>query len=439
VSTFELPAAAELAGHTRAVMESAGLVARPEAAPVLPKAVRYVVMIVKENRTYDEVFGDVAKAANGAVMSAPALARFGREGYVPGAGQRLSLHHVSVTPNHHAMAAQWALSDNFYADSDVSVDGHHWLVGSYPNAWTESTRMAAYGGQKNFRLPTTAPGRLLFAGSDSSVHPEEQPEAGSIWHHLERHGLPFRNFGEGFELAGLDEGAGEKPTGARFLTNVPMPEPLYRNTSRDYPGFNMNIPDQYRASQFIAEIEARYAKTGEDLPRFIFMHLPNDHMASVRPQDGYPYEASFIADNDYALGRILEYLSRSKWWKQMAVFVTEDDAQGGRDHIDAHRTVLLAAGPYVKRNYVSHANTSFPGLLKTVFRLLGVPPLNLFDAAATDLSDCFTAKPDFAPYQLLPEDGRLFDPALARDPLDPAAAASPKMDDAGEIRRQRRE
>jgi hypothetical protein len=279
---------------------------------------------------------------------------------------------------------------------------------------------------------------LLFAQSSSSVHPEEQLEAGTIWHHLERHSISFRNFGEGFELAGVEEGPGLKPTGARLLTNVPMPAPLYVNTSRDYPGFNMNIPDQYRAAQFIREIQLRYLETGADLPRFIYIHLPNDHMARARPADGYPYEASFVADNDYALGRILEFLSGTKWWKQMSVFVTEDDAQGGRDHVDAHRTVLLAAGPYVKRNYVSHTNTSFPGLLKTIFRLLGIPPLNLLDVAASDLTDLFAAVPDFAPYRVESEDPRLFNPASARDPLDPRSQPSPRMDDPDEIRRQNR-
>jgi len=117
-----------------------------------------------------------------------------------------------------------------------------------------------------------------------------------------------------------------------------------------------------------------------------------------------------VADNDLALGRILEYLSGTKWWKEMAVFVTEDDAQGGVDHIDAHRTVLLCAGPWFKKNYVSHVNTSFPGLLKTIFRLLGVPPLNLFDAVASDLADCFASRPDTARYQALPVDKRIFRP-----------------------------
>jgi hypothetical protein len=206
-----------------------------------------------------------------------------------------------------------------------------------------------------------------------------------------------------------------------------MPDPLYRNTSREYPQYNMNIPDQYRASQFIAEVERRYLKGGEPFPRFIFIHLPNDHMARPRPGDGYPFNASYVADNDLALGRIVEFLSRSPWWREMAIFVTEDDAQGGVDHIDSHRTVLLVASPWAKRNYVSRVNSSFPGLLKTVFRLLGVPPLNLFDGAAADLSDCFTSEADFTPYEVRPADPRLFDPATAREPLDPTP--SPSMDD----------
>ena len=215
-----------------------------------------------------------------------------------------------------------------------------------------------------------------------------------------------------------------------------MPDPLFRDASREYPGFDMNIPDQYRASQFIHEITERYIMTGADLPRFIYIHLPNDHMASPRPTDGYPYEESFVADNDFALGRIVEFLSGTKWWKEMAVFVTEDDPQGGVDHIDAHRTVLLCAGPWVKPNYVSHANASFPGLLKTIFRILGMPPLNLFDAAATDLSDLFTAKPTDKRYSAQPVDARIFVPAEARE--GKGGAASPRMDDPEEIRRQRR-
>jgi len=432
ISTFPVPDAASFAKSTAIVMEANGFRPRPGEPPAIPPQIHHVVLIVKENRTFDEVFGDIAQAGNGPVLGAPALARFGMHGFANGGKKRLSLKQVAVTPNHHEIAKRWAFSDNFYADSEVSVDGHHWLVDAYPDIWTESSLMAAYTGGKDYRLPTTAPGRLLYAESNSSVHPEEQAEGGTLWHHLARHGITFRNYGEGFELAGIEEEPGEKPTGGRFLVNVPMPLPLYENTSREYPVFNTNIPDQFRADAFLHEIQEKYEKGGEPFPQFIYIHLPNDHMAQVRPEDGYPYQASFVADNDYALGRIIEFLSHSPWWQEMAVFVTEDDAQGGRDHVDSHRTVLMAAGPYVKRNYVSHVNSSFPGLLKTIFRTLGLPPLNLYDAAASDLADCFTDTPDFTPYDALPVDERLFDPAEARDPMDPKP--SPKMDDPAVLR-----
>ncbi len=436
ISIFPLPDVDSLAKSTATVLEANGFRPRPNPPAAMPPEIRHVVLIVKENRTFDEVFGDMVQASNGPVAGVPGLARFGVHGYANGGKVRLSLKDIAVTPNHHAIAKRWAFSDNFYADSEVSVDGHHWLVDAYPDIWTESSLMAAYTDGKDYRFPTTAPGRLLFAESNSSVHPEEQAEGGTLWHHLERHGITFRNFGEGFELAGNEEEPGEKPTGARFMTNVPMPLPLYKNTSREYPGFNTNIPDQFRADAFIHEVDEKYEKGGEAFPQFIYMHLPNDHMAQPRPADGYRFPASYVADNDYALGRILEFLSHSPWWKEMAVFITEDDAQGGRDHVDSHRTVLLAAGPYIKRNYVSHVHSSFPGLLKTIFRTLGLPPLNLYDAAASDLSDCFTNSPDFTPYQVLPVDGRLFDPAEARDPLDPKPG--PKMDDPAVVRELRK-
>jgi YVTN family beta-propeller protein len=409
LSLFPTPAAGQLAALSETVLRNNGFQPAGDASP-LPAAIRHVVLIVKENRTFDEVFGDIA--------GAPGLARWGRR----------------ITPNHHAIAERWSMSDNFYADSEVSVDGHHWLVGSYPNVWTESTLMAAYGGEKKWAFTPDAPGRLLFAGSSSSVHPEEQLEAGTLWHLLERHGISFRNFGEGFELAGVDEGEGLKPTGARYFTNIPMPDPLYRNTSRTYPNYNTNIPDQFRAGQFIGEIESLYLRPGKPLPRFIFIHLPNDHTAKPRPKDGYPESASYVADNDYALGRILQFLSHTPWWRDMAVFITEDDAQGGVDHVDAHRTVMLLASPYAQPGCVDHANSSFPGLLKTVFRLLALPGLNLYDVAARDLGHCFTAKPNFEPFTAIRPPREVFVPENAREPLD--RNPGPAMDDPKELRRQ---
>jgi YVTN family beta-propeller protein len=407
VSTFPLPGAADLAASTSVVMECNGLQPRATDERPIPADIRHVVLIVKSSRSYDEVFGDIAAASNGPAMGAPQLGRYGSRGTADGRHQRLSLSDVNISPNHHAIAHQWTFSDNFYADAEGSVEGRHWLVGSYPNAWTQSSLLEAYGGFKDFRA-STAPGRLSFAGAAASVQPEDLNQAGAIWHHLAQHNVSFLNFGEGFELAGVAEGKGMPPSGARFATDMPMPEPLFRNTVQDYPGFNRAIPDATRAERFMREIDQRYVKAGTELPSFLFVNLPGDYGGEPDAAEGYPYEASYMAANDDALGRIVEYLSHTPWWKQMAIFVTEDDAAGGIDHVDAHRTILLGAGPWFKKGYVSHTNTSFPGLLKTIFRLLHVPALNLFDAAAADLADCFARAPDPAPYQAQELDPRLY-------------------------------
>jgi YVTN family beta-propeller protein len=402
LSAFDLPAAANLAADTAVVMEANGFVPRPLPAASVPDAIRHVVLIVKESRSYDEVLGDVSGA-----MGAPALARYGSRGFADGRRQVLSLKDVDITPNHHAIARQWTMADNFYSDAEGSVDGHHWLTGSYPNAWTQSSLQAAYGEQKDFRV-SAAPGRLSFPGNAASVTPEDLNQGGTLWRHLARHGVSFLNFGEGFELAGVAEGTDMEPAGARFSTNMPMPEALYPSTSRNYPGFNLHVSDVTRAKRFIQDIDEKYVRRAAEFPSFVYIHLPGDYGAAPNAEAGYPYDGSYIAANDYALGLIVEYLSASRWWSRMAVFVTEDDAQGGVDHVDAHRTILLCAGPWFRKGYVAHMNTSYPGLLKTIFRLLRAPALNLFDAAASDLAGVFAGPPDPAPYHVRTVDPRLF-------------------------------
>jgi hypothetical protein len=331
------------------------------------------------------------------------------------------------------------MSDNFYVDSDVSADGHRWLVGAYTNHWVETMASASYGGGARFERDA-GPGRLAIFESNSSLTPEEYPEEGALWQHLERHHVPFRNYGEGYEFAGTDESAGMKPTGARVPVNVPMPEAAFRNTSRLYPGFNMTIPDQYRADVFLKDL-SRFASGQEPMPRFVFLLLPNDHGTAPSHQRGYPWLESYMADNDLALGRIVEALSKTPFWKEMAIFVTEDDAQAGRDHVDAHRSLCLAISPYAKRGHVSRKHVSIASITKTIYRLLGLPPLHLYDAAATDLSDLFTERPDFAPYEALPVDRRIFDPAKAGNPDDPdyvkaRQAPGQELDDMEEAERQ---
>jgi len=401
LAMFELPGEAELASGTRVVMEANGFVPRPLPERAVPAAIRHVVLIIKESRSYDEMLGDVPGA-----MGEPWLARFGSHGLADGRRQVLSLKDVDVTPNQHAMARQWAFADNFYSDADGSVDGHHWLTGSYPNAWTQTSLEAAYGDLKDFRAGP-APGRLSFAGNAASVQPEDLNQAGTIWQHLARNGVRFLNFGEGFELAGVAEGADMEPAGARFATNMPMSDALYRSTVRSYPGFNLQISDVTRARRFIREMDQRYASPDAALPGFILIHLPGDYGAAPDIASGHPYEASYIAENDYALGMIVQYLSETRWWNQMAVFVTEDDAQGGMDHIDAHRTILLCAGPWIRKGYVLHSNTSFPSLLKIICKLLKVPSMNLFDTVASDMTDIFNRTPESESFRLRSADERL--------------------------------
>lgn len=426
IERISLPPDSELTAYTHRVLENNGLLPHtsPEATALpsltqLRSHIKYVVMIVKENRTFDEVFGALPN-----VNGLQELARFGaptRYGPYPD---------VIVMPNHLALARRFALSDNFYTDGDVSADGHRWLVGVYPNPWMATNYVQAYGGHSTFGLDEV--GRRALFGSNASLAPEDYLEAGSIWDNLARHHVPFRNYGEGFEFAGVEEDAGEKPTGAIETVNIPMPAPLFANTCRTYPQFNLNIPDQYRVDQFLADWKANGFDDPARMPRFLYFHLPNDHGAEPRPKDGYPFHASYQADNDYALGRLIAFFSRTPYWKQMAIFVTEDDSQSGVDHVDAHRSICLVISPWVKPGYVSHQHTSIASILKTEEELLGLPPLNLYDALATDLRDCFGNTPNVRPYTPIPVDKRIFDPARAKDPKDPTTAnepPGPAMDD----------
>jgi hypothetical protein len=169
---------------------------------------------------------------------------------------------------------------------------------------------------------------------------------------------------------------------------------------------------------FIKEFNEKWMPEKDTLPAIITVIIPNDHGADDRPEAGYPYRESYMADNDLAVGRIVEFLSHTPFWQSMIIVITEDDAQNGVDHIDAHRSLLMVISPYVKRNYVSHTHYSFGSLFKTYWNILGLPYLNQYDAGATDLADFFTDQPDFTPYSALPVDERIFKPQEALDPFD---------------------
>lgn len=375
--------------------------------------IKHLVFIAKENRTYDEIFGQMTNGDGDST-----LARYGTGVLVKNKRGNQTVEKANVMPNHLALARRFAISDNFYCDSDVSADGHRWLVNTYPNEWVETGTAAAYGGKRTLRDSSSAPGNLSFYGSAGSIYPEDYNEGGSMWDHLERWKKPFFNFGFGVEMAGAYSDSTMKYIGEKYTINYPLPAPLFDRTSRTFPTYNMAVPDQFRADVFMNEFNQKWGTGKDSLPSVITLMLPNDHGTNPRPKAGFPFTESYMADNDLALGRTVEFLSQTPYWKNMAIFVVEDDPQGGVDHVDAHRSLLLAISPYVKRNYAGHVHYSFGSVFKTFWNILGIPCLNQYDAGATDMADLFTDQPDFTPYRALPADVRLFDPQKALDPFD---------------------
>jgi hypothetical protein len=242
--------------------------------------------------------------------------------------------------------------------------------------------------------------------------PEDEPEFGSLWEHVDHSGLKVLNYGESLELEGMDEMVGSEPEGQRLFLNAPLPQPVFAATDRNFATANMGIPDTVRAEEFMRNFSTRLE--AGDVPAMIVMRLGNDHTAGPRPADGYPLRESYVADNDLALGRILDFLSHQSIWKDTAVFVTEDDPQSGVDHVDAHRSILLVMSPWVRSGFLSHRHSSMGSIQKTIYELLGIGPLNLEDALAADLGDMFTTQSQLAPYKVLAVDPRVFDPARAR-------------------------
>ncbi len=408
VDVLTTPSTGELKGLTQEVLRNNGLVAvaqRP--VPNLPKEIQYVVFITKENHSFDGIFGTL-EGANGE----PDYAEWGECGWIAEKGKA---ERVAVMPNHLKLARQFAISDNFYMEPQASGDGHRWLVGVYPSLWTTRVYYAGW----NFAANKTMPGRMVSFGSNGSQIPEDYLENGSLWEHLERGGVGFRNYGEGFEFPGVGEDDGEAPTGASEVGNFPMPKALFDHTCFGFPIFNTNIPDVFRSDWFIKDLEDNYRKKGKAIPRFLNVALCNDHGTGARPDRGYPYVCSYMADNDLALGQVVEYLTHLPEWKHMAIFVTQDDSGGDNDHVDRHRSYVLAISPYAKKHYVDHAHTSIMSILRTIYETFGLPANNLFDAVATPLGGMFTSVPDFTPYTHSPSDLRVFDPAKTFDPLDP--------------------
>jgi len=390
VSIIDAPDAAQLAKYTETVNANnrlayslAGLEKpRPDAKPLPvparhgePSLFKHVIYVIKENRTYDQVLGDM-KEGNGD----PRLVMFGEE----------------VTPNHHALARQFTLFDNFYCSGVLSADGHTWVNEAYVSDYLERT----FGG-------------FTRSYPDDGSDPLAYVPTGFLWDNALSHKKTFRNYGEYVKTTYLplkstwaDWYAEYNAPGSNprlKTTATPNLRSLVPHTHPNYPWFPLLMPDVYRARLFIDELK-EFEKKGE-FPNLTYITLPCDHTDATRP--GFPTPRAMVADNDLALGQIVEAVSKSKFWRDTCIFVVEDDPQNGFDHVDAHRTVALVISPYTKRKYVDHTNYNQTGMVKTIELILGLPPMNQLDLSATAMRKCFDAQPDPAAYSCLPNRIRL--------------------------------
>lgn len=304
--------------------------------------IKYVFYIIKENRTYDQVLGDM-KEGNG--------------------DNNLCLFPENVTPNHHAIAKEFVLLDNFYVDAEVSADGHNWSTAAYATDFVEKTWVTSYGGRG---------GSYDFEGQKTIGWPKN----GFIWNHLNKASVSYRTYGEF-----ADNG----------IANIPV---LNNHVCPYFPGFNLGIRDTVRYHAWQKEFDSLLAQNA--VPHFNSVRFGNDHTEGIRK--GKPTPFAHVADNDLAFGMFVEHLSKSPIWKESVVFVLEDDAQNGPDHVDAHRSIAFVAGGFVKRNFVDHTMYSTSAMLRTIELILGIQPMSQYDAAAEPMWRCFTSKPDLTPY-----------------------------------------
>ncbi|HTY12032.1 MAG TPA: bifunctional YncE family protein/alkaline phosphatase family protein [Bacteroidota bacterium] len=359
LSFIPLPSKEELASYTAQVVQNTPLT-RTRPAPQwddqnpIPKStssispIKHVFYVIKENRTYDQVFGDIPQGNGDS-----ALCLFGKD----------------VTPNHHALAEEFALLDNYYEDAEVSADGHNWSMAAYATDFVEKTWPTFYGGRG---------GEYVYEGEGIT-----SPTNGYIWDDCVRHNVSMRNYGEFVDEEDTTKGANRVKASA-----------LIGRTSPDYRGWDLNYPDVQRVDAWLQEFDAYEA--GDSLPQFEIIKLPNDHTAGSRRGSLTP--RAMVADNDKALGTIVERISHSKYWKESAVFVLEDDAQNGPDHVDAHRSIALVVSPYTRHHVVDHTMYSTSGMLRTMELILGLPPMSQYDASATPMFASFTPQPDLTPF-----------------------------------------
>jgi DNA-binding beta-propeller fold protein YncE len=372
-STIPTPDRTTLLEHTRKVLSvtpyTDSLRLTPIGVPIgspIPRAVggaspiKHVFYVIRENRTYDQVLGDLT-AGNGD----PRLALFGRD----------------VTPNAHALAQSFVLFDNFYVDADVSYNGHSYSTAAYATDFVEKIWQTSIAGRGGLYL---GEGGWFMRNPFGNI---AAPSLGYIWDYATRAGVSVRSYGEFVvhtsRSAAGDVVAAESVPGLRGLV------------APSYAGWDLDIPDVRRADNWLAEF--RQYETNGNLPQLSIIRLPNDHTAGTRA--GSPTPRAMVADNDLALGRVVEAISNSVYWRDSAIFILEDDAQSGPDHVDSHRSILLAAGPFVKRGYADHTFYTTSGVLRTIELILGLPPMSQYDAAATSMYNAFTGTPNVAPFR----------------------------------------
>ncbi len=339
---------------------------RPADSPIPSKPgdaspIKYCIYILKENRTYDQILGDMPEG-NG--------------------DPQLCLFPERVTPNFHQLAREFVLLDNFYVESEVSADGHEWSMAAYATDFVEKMWPLSYGHNGSGKFPYPSEGNFPIAS----------PASGYIWDRAREAGVSYRSYGE-------------------FVNNGPKPgdpshtrvRSLQGHFDEQFRGFDLGYPDTKRAARFISELK-RFEAAGE-MPRLQIVRLPNDHTHGATVGTLTP--TACVADNDLGLGLLVEAVSHSKFWPQTAIFVVEDDAQNGPDHVDAHRTTAFVISPYTRRGRVDSTLYSTSSLLRTMELILGLKPMSQFDAAARPMFASFQATPDLRPYRARPAQANL--------------------------------
>jgi DNA-binding beta-propeller fold protein YncE len=418
VNVIAVPSPVQLRAETAQVMRNNGFEGgggeaardargdKPHPIPRRPGVasahIKHVVFINKENATHDLLLGDITATRQG----------------IPVDGEpRFSLG-PAASPNHHELALRYTLADNFFLEPAVSSDGHRWLTNMYTTEFEETHWPAASGSRRasagdDPEVIANWPGRIGFSDANASPDPHDYNQHGGIYLHLVRRGLDFVNFGNGFELSLVEEKEGTEPTGIRARANIPMEQVVRQRTDHLYPEYNTHIPDAplpedpdrfSRFGRFKQVFEAHYvdrARGACKLPSYVDLFYPNDHGGGandIHPRGPAWDYTRYVQDNDAALGLTVELLSKSPCWKDTVIFVVEDDTQNGLDHVNGHRSIFIAISPWVKRAHVAKTHLSLASIFKTVDLIFGIPPLNQYDAAATDLREIFTAEPDFWPY-----------------------------------------